>query len=220
MVNKVLKILFGVMLIPFCAGFTWQFGVVFFSVTYRPDVPYYFLAGALVYLTGHVLFRKPILTYVFGHELTHALFAMIFGGSVKSFHASERGGHVIITRSNFLITLAPYFFPLYTFIVLSIYALARIADVHGAEGWLVFFAGATFMFHLILTITFLRTDQNDVREEGALFSYPLIYLFNVLFTALLVDLLLAQDMDFLEFCTGGIIKSVKGISMITATLFR
>ncbi len=208
MAKKFLKILIGAALLPFCAGFTWQFGATVFGIVYKPDVPYYFLAGGLTYLTMHFLFKKPILTYVFGHELTHALFAMLFGGSVKSFQASERGGRVAVTKSNFVITLAPYFFPLYTFIALVLYGCTVAAEAKSAAGWFVFLAGATFSFHIVLTFLFLQTDQSDIREQGAVFSYPLIYLFNVMFAALIISLLLAKNTSFLDFLSGGIIKSM------------
>src|SRR3990172_2311286 len=118
MKKRILKILFGLLLVPLCAGFVWQFATTVFTVRYRPVTPYYFFAGGLTYLTVHLLFKKPVLTYVIGHELTHALFALLFGGSVKSIHASDRGGRVRLTKSHFLITLVPYFFLLYTFLVL------------------------------------------------------------------------------------------------------
>ena len=218
--EKILKIAFGVMLIPFCLGFTVHLASVVTSITYKQEAPYYFVLGCLTYLTAHILFKKPILTYVFGHELTHALFAVLFGGSVKSFHASDRGGRVTITKSNFIITLAPYFFPLYTIIALTFYWLARAADVRGAEGWLVFFSGATYSFHLALTFSFLRTDQDDIREEGALFSYPLIYLFNMMFVAFLLRVLMAENMNYLLFLGGGIMKSTEMISRIFMLFLR
>ena len=206
--KRVLRVILGLALLPFCAGFTWQLGAMLASTRYRPDTPYFFLAGGFAYSTVHVLFRKPIFTYVVGHELTHALFAMLFGGAVKSFQASERGGRVILTKSNFLITLAPYFFPVYTFLALALYGAALVAGVRGGMiDALIFLCGATFAFHLILTLIFLRTDQNDIREEGAVFSYPLIYLFNVAFAALLVNICLAENMDFLRFLVGGIMKT-------------
>ena len=216
--NKILKILLGIVLVPFCIGFTWQFGVTVFGTAYKREVPYYFLAGGLTYLTAHILFKKPILTYVFGHELTHAFFAMLFGGKVKSFHASDRGGRVTITKSNFIITLAPYFFPLYTFAALIMYWLAVIADVKSAAAWLVFASGTTYSFHLILTFFFLQTDQNDIKEHGAIFSYPLIYLFNILFAAFLICLLLADNMSYPKFLYGGILKSTKMLSVLVDKL--
>jgi hypothetical protein len=220
MLNKIFKILLGIVLVPFCVGFTWQFGATVFGITYKREVPYYFLAGGLTYLTAHILFKKPILTYVVGHELTHAFFTMLFGGKVKSFHASDRGGRVTITKSNFIITLAPYFFPLYTFAALIMYWLAVIADVRMAAGWLVFASGTTYSFHLILTFFFLQTDQNDIKEHGAIFSYPLIYLFNILFAALLICLLLAENMSYPKFLYGGILKSMDMLTVLFDKLHR
>ncbi len=197
------------MLVPLCLGFAWQLAATVFTVHYRPDTPYYFLAGGLTYLVIHVLFKKPVLTYVIGHELTHALFALLFGGSVKSIQASDRGGRVTITKSNFIITLAPYFFPLYTSLALILYWTARAADARGmATDVLIFLSGATFALHLVLTFVFLQTDQNDIREEGAIFSYPLIFLFNIAFAAFLMKVYLVVDMDYLGFLADGIIKTI------------
>jgi len=214
MVKRFVKILLGLALIPFCLGFTWQLGATVFSTAYRPDAPYYFLAGGLSYLALHLLFKQPVFTYVIGHELTHALFAMLSGGAVKSLQASDRGGRVIVTKSNFMITLAPYFFPLYTFIALLCYGAARASGAGtAATNTLVFCGGATFTFHLVLTFVFLQTDQSDIREQGALFSYPLIYLFNIAFAALVLGVYLANDMDYLRFIAGGIIKSTDMIAL-------
>jgi hypothetical protein len=213
--KKIKKILLGVGLVPFCLGYTWQLAATLATVRYQANAPYYFIAGGLLYLTIHLLFNKPILTYVVGHELTHAFFAVLFGGSVKSFHANSRGGRVTVTKSNFIITLAPYFFPLYTFLVLVLYGLARAVDVRGAIiDALIFLSGATFAFHLMLTIVFLQADQKDIREQGAIFSYPLIYLFNIAFTALLISLYLAENMDYLMFLAGGIIKTNNMLSRL------
>ncbi len=208
------------MLIPFCFGFTWQFAATILSVTYKPSAPYYFIAGGIAYLTVHLLFKKPIFTYVIGHELTHALFAILFGGSVKSLHASERGGRVTVTKSNFMITLAPYFFPIYAFIALLLYGAARAAGAGpAAMNMLIVVSGASFTFHLALTFVFLQTDQSDINEQGQLFSYPLIYLFNIGFAAFLFDVFLAQDMDYLTFFAGGIIKSTNMVVVLVGKAY-
>ncbi len=215
MVKRISKILLGLVLVPFCLGFLWQLFAMIFSITYKPSAPYYFAGGGIAYLAFHVLFKKPILTYVFGHELTHAFFAVLFGGSVKSFHASDRGGRVAVTKSNFIITLAPYFFPLYTFFLLVLYLIARASAVGGAAvNALVVFSGASFTFHLMLTFIFLQTDQNDIKEQGAVFSYPLIFLFNIIFTAFLINLYMADHEDYLRFLAGGIIKSTDMIMYV------
>ena len=219
MIGRIAKTVLGLLLVPLCIGFTWQFGVGVSGIIYKPELPYIFLGGALAYLAIHFLFRKPILTYVFGHELTHALFAVLFGGSVKSFKASDRGGQVTVTKSNFVITLAPYFFPLYTFITLVLYGIMIASAATVAVRPLVFLAGSTFAFHLVLTIIFLKTDQKDIREHGAMFSYPLIYLFNLLFGTFLLHLLLAQKNGFLDFVGNGIIRSIR-VCVAVFTMIR
>lgn len=224
MMIRIGKVLLGIILLPVCAGFCWQLGATVTRITYEPLIPYYFTGGFLLYLTVHALFRKPILAYVVGHELTHALFAVLFGGSVKAFHATEKGGHVRITKSNVIITLAPYFFPLYTFAALGAFWIARAAGVPSLEPWFVLLAGAAFAFHVLLTFIFLQEDQNDIREHGAFFSYPLILLFNIMLFALVIRLLLARDMSFLSFLAGGIIKSVTiiaaGFQRLSALIVR
>ncbi len=219
MMKRTAKILLGIAFLPLCIGFTWQFGATLFGINYKPGVPYYFLAGILAYCAVHILFKKPIFSYVFGHELTHALFAVLFGGSIRSFQASERGGRVTVTKSNFLITLAPYFFPLYTCIALILYGLAAASNATAVAGWFVFLAGATFSFHLMLTFIFLRTEQSDIHEQGAVFSFPLIYLFNILFAAFLIHLLLAKDADFLAFLLHGIMKSIGVASQLLSRMY-
>jgi hypothetical protein len=220
LITRMGKVLLGIALLPFCIGFAWQLAVTLVNIVYRPLVPYWFAGGFILYIIIHFVFRKPIMSYVVGHELTHALFAVLFGGSVKSFHASEKGGQVRITKSNFVITLAPYFFPLYTFFAVAGYWLARAADASLLEPWLVLISGAAFAFHIILTLIFLQTDQNDINEHGAFFSYPLIFLFNIVLTALLIRLLLAQDMGYLAFLIDGIIKSMGLISLGVSKLYE
>jgi hypothetical protein len=101
---------------------------------------------------------------------------------------------------------------------------AFINKLHGAaRAWgagreatsaIIFISGASFTFHLALTFMFLRTDQTDINEQGAVFSYPLIYLFNIVFAAFLVDLYLARDMDYLAFVSGGIMDSAGMVTML------
>ena len=182
--------------------------------------PYVFLAGCLAYLVVHLLFKKPIFTYVIGHELTHALFAMLFGGSVKSLQAGERGGRVTVTKSNFVITLAPYFFPLYTVIAMACYGAARAWGASAAAtNTIIFVSGAAFSFHLVLTFMFLLADQTDIIEQGAAFSYPLIYLFNVVFAALLVHVYLAENMDYVAFVAGGFMDSMNMIASLAGKAY-
>lgn len=71
----------------------------------------------------HIVLHKPIMTYVFAHEFTHALWALPFGGRLKDFRAGESGGHAVVTRSNVLVALASYFFPIYAYLVLVLFGI-------------------------------------------------------------------------------------------------
>ena len=78
--------------------------------------------------------------YVLGHELTHALWTWLFGGKVKKMKVSSSGGHVVISKTNFFIALAPYFFPLYAVIVVAVFATGHL--IWDWKSYLVFFPSA------------------------------------------------------------------------------
>jgi len=87
---------------------------------------------------------------------------------------------VTLSKTNFLITLAPYFFPLYTVIVLICYYIMSMF-INMEDYYLIwmFLVGFTWGFHFTFTVSTLCQHQSDIRETGYLFSYALIYLLNV-----------------------------------------
>ena len=140
-----------------------------------------FLAGAACWLGIYLLLPKPMWIYVFGHELTHALWTWLMGGRVKKFRASAQGGHVIVNKNNFLIALAPYFFPLYAVLVVPVFVaghwLWSLAAIYLA--WFHLLLGAAYAFHVTLTWHILKRSQSDISEQGYLFSAVIIFLGNV-----------------------------------------
>jgi hypothetical protein len=138
------------------------------------------LSGAGCWWVIYLLLPKPMWMYVLGHELTHALWTWAFGGRVKKFKASSKGGHVVVTKNNFVIALAPYFFPLYAVMVVGIYACGGL--VFGWGKYVVWFhllLGATYAFHLTLTWHVLKSQQTDITDQGYLFSGVVIFLGNM-----------------------------------------
>jgi hypothetical protein len=118
--------------------------------------------------------------YVLGHELTHALWTWLFGGEVKKIKVRSSGGHVLISKTNFVIALAPYFFPLYAVIVITVFALGNFLwNWHGYLVWFHLLLGAAYAFHISLTIHVLQTHQSDITDQGYLFSAVVIFLGNV-----------------------------------------
>jgi hypothetical protein len=150
------------------------------------------LAGAACWLVIYYFLPRPMWVYVAGHELTHALWTWAFGGQVKGIRVSSRGGHVITSKENFLITLAPYFFPFYAVLVVLIFVLGHsVWDWNPILPWFHLLVGAAYSFHLVLTAHVLQTRQSDITRHGYLFSAVVIWLGNV--SVLLLGLPLLTD---------------------------
>ena len=148
------------------------------------------MAGGAAWLVVFLSLPKPMWIYVVGHELTHALWAVLFGGRVKRFRATARGGHVVVTKSNLFITLSPYFFPLYaTLWMLFFLAGDALFGWHPWLPWFHFGLGIAYAFHLTLTAHILRMRQPDLEGEGWVFSAVFIWLGNALVLLIALPLL-------------------------------
>ena len=189
------KTIIAIALLPVCIGAAKALWMVFSksgeaSTTWVPMI-----AGAACWLSIYMLLPKPMWVYVFGHELTHAFWAWLFGAQVKKFKASSQGGHVVITKTNFVIALAPYFFPIYAAIIVGIFFAGHL--IWGWKSFLVWFhllAGAAYAFHVTLTAHILQTRQTDITGQGYLFSAVIIFLGNV--SVLLIGVpLIAERVD-------------------------
>src|SRR5262245_49742472 len=177
---KWFKTIIAVLLLPLCAGAVSALVKVLRATGSADTFWVAFLGGAACWLVVFLLLPKPMLLYVFGLELTHALWAWIFGARVKEFKATSNGGHVVVSKVNFVIVLAPYFFPLYAALLVIVFALGHL--VFGWTGHLVWFhllLGAAYAFHVTLTVHVLKTRQSDLTSQGWLFSGVVILLGNV-----------------------------------------
>lgn len=174
------KTILALLLLPLCAGALPTLGRVLRAAGQAETLWVAALAGAACWLAVFLLLPKPMRVYVFGHELTHALWTWAFGGKVKRFKVTDQGGHVVVTKSNFVIALAPYFFPLYVVLVGLLFLLGHL--LWGWTEYLVWFhllLGAAYSFHVTLTLHILQTRQSDITSQGYLFSAVIIFLGNI-----------------------------------------
>ncbi len=187
------KTIIAVLLLPACAGAGLALWQVLRASGKADTVWVATAAGAACWLAIYLLLPKPIWVYVLGHEFTHALWTWLLGGRVKSFKASAQGGHVVVTKSNFLIALAPYFFPVYALLVIGLFCAGNMVwNWRPLAVWFHLLLGAAYSFHLTLTWHILQSHQTDIQQQGYLFSSVIIFLGNVAVLLVSIPLLAGQ----------------------------
>jgi len=190
-VPKWVKLIIAIAMLPVCGGAAKALWMVLQRCGGADTTWVPLLAGAACWLIIFLLLPTPMWLYVLGHELTHALWTWLFGGQVKKMKVKSSGGHVVISKTNFLIALAPYFFPLYAVLVILVFALGHLIwNWHQVYFHLA--VGAAYAFHVTLTVHVLRTEQSDITGQGWLFSGVVIFLGNVGVLLLGIPLLTAR----------------------------
>jgi len=172
----------------FAAGYTLAKNFLVFSISsggkYIP-----FWIGVLSYITFQVVLYKPIKTYIFGHEISHAIAGILSGAKIKKFNVGESSGSVVLTKDNIWITLAPYFFPIYTLTIIIVYVcLGWFMDIKQLYGYYLFLIGFSVSFHIALTVYILSIEQPDLKVYGTFFSYVVILAVNIVVFTLLATL--------------------------------
>ena len=179
-----LRFLLGVCLLPMC----WAFLRVLLDAASIVDETSAFSAEVIALLGGIAAFilcwaaiTRPVRAYVLGHELTHALWGLVFGARPSDLKVGANGGSVRLTKTNVLITLAPYFFPFYTFIVIvvGLITYAFLRPLPYLPLWM-FLIGFTWAFHILFTMQTLCERQPDVKIYGRVFSWSIIFLANLI----------------------------------------
>jgi hypothetical protein len=148
---------------------------------------WFFAMGVLLWLVAFFGLPKPLWLYVFGHELTHAIWVFLMGGRVHQFHVTKEGGHILADKTNTWIALAPYFFPIYSILAIAVYGIASLfVDMTPYRDWLYAIIGATWAFHLTFTCWMIAKGQPDLAYGGTLFSLVIIYLCNLALMAVML----------------------------------
>ena len=161
-------------------GFAVAFYELIARVVESPDRLLAVLGGMLAYVLVWALFLRGRNRFwrTFEHELTHVIFALLSFQRVKHFRASaHKGGsiHHLGPRGNFVISLAPYFFPTVSLLPLLLLFIVTPA----AEPYIQFIVGFTLMYHVINPFEEARPYQTDLTNHGLVFSYAFIVLMNL-----------------------------------------
>lgn len=181
MVGRIFRVLLGLFLLPACYALSRSFVQVLAHSNAAILESCCLFGGIAFFLLCWFVLPHPVKTYVFGHELTHALWGLLFFARPSKLRVGEKGGSVNLTKTNFLITLAPYFFPFYTFVVILAALVTGIfvKPLPVIPVWM-FFIGATWAFHILFTFESLGQHQPDITLYGRVFSWTFIFFANVI----------------------------------------
>ncbi len=221
-----LRMVLGVLLLPMCWGVVRAFcdsvmaaagesgGITAESIA--------LVGGMAAFALCWMAVSHPVKTYVLGHELTHALWGLLFGAMPSKLRVSASGGSVNLSKSNMLITLAPYFFPFYTFlvIVVALITSAFIRPLPCLPLWM-FAVGFTWAFHALFTLETLAQRQPDVKLYGRIFSWVFIFLANV--ALILVFLASTTSLTFVQlggFLLNRIVDAYVGVGLAAVDAFK
>ncbi len=159
----------AVLLLPACvvavANLAW-------TIAHEPAPMMWFGIGAASYwLAWRLLLRRPLLGSflpTLEHELTHALFALLTFHPITAVKATWRGDGVMryVGEGNWLITIAPYFFPTLSALLMLALGLLPNSWHRGASALL----GITVAYHVISTWRETHMDQPDLRKVRFTFA--------------------------------------------------
>jgi hypothetical protein len=199
---RVLKVVIGVLLLPACGALTMTACRLAMQLSFVPHALsdtalWAFVGGYALWLVVFAFLPKPMRTYVLGHELTHAIWALLMGARVGGLKVKKTGGQVRTSKVNWFIALAPYFFPFYAMVFIGLFLFAYAIWNLGAYLWVLFFLiGLGWSFHVTFTLMMLLTvKQPDVTSQGVLFSVVVIYCMNLL-TMVLTATALSRSTTF------------------------
>ncbi len=196
--HKFLKFLLALVLLPLTVLVVVEDVRILLGVLEHIGAALSFVLGAAVYTGIHYLFYNFSRMYVFIHEMTHALAAVLCGIRIKDVSIGKDSGYVKMSRTNTFVVLAPYFVPGYVLIVAMLYAgLSIFIDLTPYRQAVLFFIGFFMAFHFIQTFhTLWEVDQPDLKLAGGkFFSCVSIVLANMLVLALVLKILFPQAVD-------------------------
>ena len=195
---RFLKFLLAVCLLPTVFFTLVETSRLFIQVMSQWRLMLLFLGGGGAYALIHFGCYNFSRWYVLGHEVTHAVAALLCGSRVQDISVREESGYVKMDRANAWIVLAPYIVPGYVILTFLCYLVLDLCvDVSPYRPFFIFTVGFFTAFHWIQTVkTLLEADQPDLKLAGGkVFSYIIIGLVNLLVLAVVLKGLFPQTVS-------------------------
>jgi len=168
----------------------------------------YLLIGLIVGVPFAIIIKRFSRFTTFEHEATHALIAMVFFNRITKFVFTKRQGGYIAYKGGLngwfpkhMISLAPYYFPLFAFIFIILRPLVGDNLIPWWDIWI----GMWIMFYIFSYMSeilgqwskrsFNRVGahenvKTDIGKEGYIFSFVFIISLSLFFYGLLFNVIL------------------------------
>lgn len=204
---KIIKIALCVILIPLIVGYAATIkdylvqlnltntGVRAFSIG--------IIIGVIVWI---IFFRRPNFFTTFEHEFCHLVVGLAFLKKPRLFMASEkRGGVVQLYGDNFLISLAPYFLPIFSYLILPFYFLIESRF----KVYFLMVLGITAIYHLLSNIfNQFSYTQSDIKASGRVFSTIFLLFANLITYGVLLYFVRYGGAGILDYLRSGTKESI------------
>ena len=181
---KILRPLLALLLfIPLAYSFILQFIELFPIINLQQPQLWFWSACGFMVLFSLIFIRQSAFIAILKHELCHNLFAILTFRKPTGLHvtAGKGGEFQHQGKTNFLMLLAPYFFPLLS-------AVMMLIPLFGIRAHNLFFGllGATVGFDLLTSLKDIHLKQTDLRKYGLFFSWCFILLAALIFYGMLI----------------------------------
>lgn len=143
------------------------------------DYLFFIVSVPTVFISAFILKKRIRFWEIFQHEMTHLIFTVITLNRVEGFSITRNsGGSVAVYgENNTLNKVAPYFFPLYSIILigLSLFFVSDYEIVLQKSAWII------WLFFVIQFLKDFSMKQSDISTSFKPLSIPLIICGNIFF---------------------------------------
>lgn len=214
---KIIKSFIVLILIFFIFGYAKELIKILFTINIFDPSVISFISGFLIFIPlWFIWMKKAHFFSTFEHELTHLLVGLIFLKKPDSFMVTAKeGGCVNLYGHNFIITLAPYFLPTFSLLLLPVYYITNPKFI------IYFFVilGILSSYHFFSTVQEFNYKQTDITKSGRIFSTFFIIFTNIFFIGFILAFVIGQFGKSWLFIKMGFVHSFSILELIKTNWF-
>ena len=193
--SGVLKLVCGILLLPFVYATTQSFIAQFASL--GADVGRYFSSGIIAFLVIHLFVWEAQVIYKKGQRFVEVIFGF-FSPLVK---------------------IAPYLLPIYTIFLFAFYlVIFGISQSRSLVDQCIFLIGFSIAFHLVFTAQALINKQSDYLKGNYIFGFSLIYVINIFLLSFGFNLIF-EHFSFVNFANSSFLAAADVFKALFRQLF-